>query len=272
MRRLRRATRRGAGGAGRARGRSESAAEEARARPSSASSSPGQSTPAPSAAQKMPKVVSSRPTANLIAFSGTRSSGARTSTPRRRRPRAPPPRRPTAEPKRPWAAPKRDDDEGDLEALEQDALERDRERVPVEPGRSARPAARGLLALLAEGLLLVVQRLVAARAQDRLAQPLQPEDEQQRADDQPQRVDRDSAAAPGRARRQRRERERRCGDADQRRAPAAYDARRRARSSAPRPSRPRWRGRRRGTRKTSGLIAWTDHARSAETPRRRFDR
>src|SRR4249919_4321987 len=45
------------------------------------SSSPGQSTPAPSAAQKMPKLVSRRPTANLIVFSGTRSRGPRASSP-----------------------------------------------------------------------------------------------------------------------------------------------------------------------------------------------
>src|SRR5437868_531594 len=49
--------------------------------PSSESSSPGQSTPAPSAPQKQPKVVSSRPTTNLIVFSGTRSSGPRAKTP-----------------------------------------------------------------------------------------------------------------------------------------------------------------------------------------------
>jgi hypothetical protein len=34
---------------------------------------------------------------------------------------------------------------------------------------------------------------VAARAQDRFAQPLQPEGEQERADDQPQRVERQHA-------------------------------------------------------------------------------
>src|SRR3954469_10579652 len=48
---------------------------------SSESSSPGQSAPAPSAPQKQPKLVSSRPTANLIVFSGTRCSGPRASTP-----------------------------------------------------------------------------------------------------------------------------------------------------------------------------------------------
>src|SRR5438034_10884976 len=49
--------------------------------PSSDSSSPGQATPAPSAAQKQPKLVSITPTVYLIVFSGTRSSGLRTSTP-----------------------------------------------------------------------------------------------------------------------------------------------------------------------------------------------
>src|SRR5439155_15103051 len=49
--------------------------------PRSAASEPGQSAPAPSADQKIPNVVSIRPTANFIAFSGTRASGARTATP-----------------------------------------------------------------------------------------------------------------------------------------------------------------------------------------------
>src|SRR5438552_3116256 len=49
--------------------------------PSSESSSPGQVTPAPSAPQKQPKLVSSRPTAYLIVFSGTRSSGPRARPP-----------------------------------------------------------------------------------------------------------------------------------------------------------------------------------------------
>src|SRR5512133_512426 len=48
---------------------------------SSESSSPGQSAPAPSAPQKQPKLVSSRPTANLMVFSGTRCSGPRARTP-----------------------------------------------------------------------------------------------------------------------------------------------------------------------------------------------
>src|SRR5262249_27504838 len=46
-----------------------------------ATSEPGQSTPAPSPAQKIPKLVSRTPTVNLSAFSGTRASGARTASP-----------------------------------------------------------------------------------------------------------------------------------------------------------------------------------------------
>ena len=49
--------------------------------PSSESSSPGQSMPAPSADQKQPKLVSRSPTANLIVFSGTRESGPFAATP-----------------------------------------------------------------------------------------------------------------------------------------------------------------------------------------------
>src|SRR5207237_10113511 len=49
--------------------------------PSSDSSSPGQSTPAPSAPQKQPKLVSNRPTTSLIVFSGTRESGPFARTP-----------------------------------------------------------------------------------------------------------------------------------------------------------------------------------------------
>src|SRR5690348_15865439 len=46
-----------------------------------AASEPCQCAPAPSAPQKMPKVVSSEPTANFMVFSGSRASGWRTATP-----------------------------------------------------------------------------------------------------------------------------------------------------------------------------------------------
>ena len=152
----------------------ESAITNARTTGSEASS-PGQCAPAPSAAQKVPKVVSITPTANFIVFSGTRGSGARTSTPttatsnerdagaeRRERDAA-------------LRAAERQDDERDLEAFEQDALEREREAVPVEPGALlVRGAARALPSPPRRSPSSSCERLVAARAQDRLAQPLQP--------------------------------------------------------------------------------------------------
>src|SRR5205814_9806912 len=77
-------------------------------------------------------------------------------------------------------AAERDHDEDDLEPLQQDALEGDGERVPVEPGVFFGSRSSRLLALPAKGLVLVVKRLVPTRAEDRLPQPLQPEREQQR--------------------------------------------------------------------------------------------
>src|SRR5204862_63633 len=79
----------------------------------------------------------------------------------------------------------------DLEALEQHALEREREAVPVEPRALLVRSRLRLRDLAREDRILVVEGLVAARAQDRLAQPLQPEREQQRADEEAERRDRD---------------------------------------------------------------------------------
>ena len=78
-------------------------------------------------------------------------------------------------------------DEHDLETLEHHALERQGERVPV--GDHAPPLGRRLTGRPPPRRVdqrLVVQGLVAAGPQDRLAQPLQAEDQQQAADDQPQ--------------------------------------------------------------------------------------
>ena len=91
------------------------------------------------------------------------------------------------------------------------------------PARRSSPRRGRPLALSRERLVLVVQRLVAARAQNRLAQPLQPEDEQERADDEPQRVDRNARAGPSTATISA-EHDRGGADADQRRTPAAHDA------------------------------------------------
>src|SRR6202034_3036099 len=60
-----------------------------------------------------------------------------------------------------------DDDEDDVEAFKEDALEGDRERVGVDAaGGLARLTGRG--ALCFEDRLLVVERLETRRAQDRL--------------------------------------------------------------------------------------------------------
>ena len=80
--------------------------------------------------------------------------------------------------------PEGDDDEDDLEALEEDPLEADHEGEPVEPEAALVAGGPRGLDLRAERVLLVVQGLQAGGAQDRLAQPLQPEDQQQRADDE----------------------------------------------------------------------------------------
>ena len=98
----------------------------------------------------------------------------------------------------------------------------------VNPYQSSRPTRspppRSLLALPREDLVLVVQRLVAARAQDRLAQPLQPEREQQGADDEAQGRDRDELQRRPERSDDRRQRSDGGPDADQGRAPAANHA------------------------------------------------
>ena len=127
----------------------------------------------------------------MIQFCGTRESGLCAARPGaddddQGRPR---PQHSKTQP--PLGAPERDHDEDDLEALEQDSLERDGEPVPVQRRSPVRSSRRGQVALPPKRLILVVQRLVAARAQDRFPQPLEPEHEKQRADDEPQGIDRD---------------------------------------------------------------------------------
>ena len=116
------------------------------------------------------------------------------------------------------------DDERDLEALEQHPLERDGERVPVHSRR--RFASRGacLCALALECDTLVVERQVAARAQDRLAEPLQTERQQQRTDDEAERVDRNVGQRGPESRHDRSQHHGGGADTDQRRAPASNDA------------------------------------------------
>ncbi len=163
------------------------------------------------------------PTTNLSVFSGTRSSGPRTTKPadhddhgccRGRRDRQ-------SEP--PLGRAEGDDDEGDLEALEEHALEGDGERVPIHLPRAGERDGAGLPALTRERLRFVVQRLVAGGAEDRLAQPLQAESEQQGPHDEPQRPDRDVLQRRAERGDDHGEHHRRCADADHRRAPAADD-------------------------------------------------
>jgi hypothetical protein len=73
-------------------------------------------------------------------------------------------------------------------------------------------------------LVLVVKRLEPARSQDRLAQPLQPKREQQRADDETQDIDRDPLQSRPEDDDEREEHDRCSREPDQGRLPPAYDA------------------------------------------------
>ena len=105
---------------------------------------PGHSTPAPSALQKIPNEVSITPTPNFNVFSGTRVSGACTITPAINTTTSAAAAPSRGQPDVALRAAERHDDERDLEALEEHALERDGERVPVvrAAARRARAAAR----------------------------------------------------------------------------------------------------------------------------------
>jgi hypothetical protein len=69
-----------------------------------------------------------------------------------------------------------------------------------------------------------VQWLVTARTQNRLAQPLDAEGQQQRADDEAERADRDVSESRPERRDDPRQHDRRRADAAEARAPAAYHA------------------------------------------------
>ena len=77
-----------------------------------------------------------------------------------------------------------DDDEDDLEALEEDALEGDDEAEPVEPELALGTGRAGGRKLLLEDRVLVVDGLETGGAENRLAQPLEAEDEKERADEE----------------------------------------------------------------------------------------
>ena len=206
----------------------------------------------PPSDQKIPNVVSITPTANFMRSPDPRERRAdgeadardeherASGAGRRERDRA-------------LRAAEREDDEHDLEPLQQHAFEREDEAVPVDARALDVRRTLGFGKLPREDRVLVVECLVAARAQDRLPQPLQAEDEQQRADDEPQSPAAGSPSAPARAPRDDRQHERRRADPARRSASRAR-ARRRARSSAPPRSRRRSRGTRRGQRNASPVL------------------
>ncbi len=168
---------------------------------SSAASDPGQCAPAPSAPQNVPNAVSMIPTTNFSVFSGTRASGALIAKPANADDEHRRHGRDRRERDVLGVAAERQRDEDHLEAFEQHALERERERVGV--GHQAESPGRGRFRrrqLLAVDRVLVVQVLVPAGPQDRLAQPLQAEDQQQRADEQPQSRTAAAWSRPARAR------------------------------------------------------------------------
>ncbi len=86
-----------------------------------------------------------------------------------------------------WLVAEGDHDEDDFQALEEHALEGEGEGVPVAdaaPGLPGRGLGGGDLPQVRARL--VVQGLVAGRPEHGLAQPLEAEDQQQRADDEAQ--------------------------------------------------------------------------------------
>ena len=117
--------------------------------PRIAASEPGQSAPAPSAAQKVPKVVSITPTANFTVFSGTAASGARTSDAGSRDDGERGGCAGGRERNAPLRAAERQHDERHLEPFEQDALEGEHEPVEVEARAELDRGAPCLLELMA---------------------------------------------------------------------------------------------------------------------------
>jgi hypothetical protein len=119
-------------------------------------------------------------------------------------------------------------DEDHLQALQHNALEGHRERIGIQTGpqptQHAGAAGRG--PLLLERRELVMQRLEAAGAQDRLAQPLQAEDEQQAAHHHAQDAERERGDRGPERRRDHRQHQQRRADPGERRAPRAGRAHR----------------------------------------------
>ena len=111
-----------------------------------------------------------------------------------------------------------------LKSFQEHAFERQRKAIPIHAHASDGASRARLGDLLLECGVFVVQRLVAAGAQDGLTQPLQAKSEQQQTDNHAQDFDRNDGQRRSERRDDQREREQRGADADQRRAPTARHA------------------------------------------------
>ena len=160
-------------------------------RPRIAVSEPGHETPAPSAAQKVPKEESITPTAYLRRFSGTCVERPVHEHAQQRDQDHRAGRAYSREGYVLRSGPEGHHDKHHLEPFEQHPLERQGEGVPVQPGpHLARLRLRRLQFLLIR-CRLVVQCLIAAGPQNCLPQPLQAKHEEQRTHHQAEAIDRD---------------------------------------------------------------------------------
>ena len=174
-----------------------------------ARSEPGQFAPAPSAPQNVPNVVRSRPTPNLSVFSGTRESGARTAMPAATTTTIAAAAPAAASGMLPWLLPNVTTMKATSSPSRSTPLNAIVNAYQSMPAAAVAPIDRACFGLLAEDRVLVVERLEPARAQDRLAQPLQPEHEQQAAHRDTQRREREGGQ-------RRAERGDDCGQGDER--------------------------------------------------------
>src|SRR5262249_28096218 len=129
-----------------------------------ARSLPGHSTARPSTLQNRPNALSSRPTANLIVFSGTRLNGSRSSAPANTTTPSASSAPSAASGMLPCAVPKVSTMKATPEPSRKHGLERRCDALPAHaaPGLGVRALLRG--ELLAEDRGLVAQRFITASA------------------------------------------------------------------------------------------------------------
>ena len=169
--------------------------------------------------RRSPNEVSITPTENFIVFSGTRASGARTATPARTTTTHRDAGGHRGQADVVLAGAEREHDERDLEALEQHALERDRERVAVE-ARLRRLPPRGPASVSAANALASSRSAFSPAARSTaLRSHCSPNTSSSAADDHAQRVDRERGQ--GRSERGDDHRQRRGRGADAGAAPSA---------------------------------------------------